>query len=458
MIESENTVDVIDKIFNARSVAVVGASSHAHKDGHLTLRTIIQAGFEGPIYPVNSNGGNILGKKVYRTLAEIPGDIDLVVIIIPAKAVPSVLIEASNKGVCGAVIQSAGFREVGNFDLEKEISSICKENHIRVMGPNIQGITYVPNKLCAMFYPVITTLGPLSVVSQSGTVTAKLTEMAVNEGLGISAAVNLGNQTDICESDYLDYLIKDRNTKAVAMYLEGIKDGKRFIDSIKHAAEKKPVTILKAGRTDAGKRSAASHTGSMAVSHEVFKGVCRQFGVFAADNIETLFDSAKAFSNIKTPNGNRVVIISSSGGSNTLAVDEAESLGLRIPTLPKHLIQKIELLKIPMLHSTKNPLDLASVEAEDFLQTALIADQFDIADIILINFGDPVLNGADVALELASKINASIVVSYLGGGEEENSGRIRMQQGGLPVFSTPERAMKGIAAAVWRMNYFKNRN
>ena len=446
MNQTEQTSQTIKLILNARSVAIVGASGEPHKFGYMTLNSIIQGGYEGKIYPVNPKGGEIFGLKVYESLKRVPDPLDLVVVIVPAELVPGVLTEAGQKGVPGAMILSAGFREAGRTDLEAEISSISKEYGLRLMGPNIQGINYLSNKLCAMFFPVITTPGPLAIISQSGTITAALSEWAEGEGLGISAAVNLGNQVDLCESDYLEFFASDDSTKAIALYLEGVKNGRRFLDALKRTVAKKPVAILKSGRTVSGQRSVASHTGSLAAGNEVFNGACRQLGIINVEDLESLYDSAKALALIKSPRGKRLLTISTSGGACTLAVDEAETLGLEIPSLSEEFVFKLKQLKLSPLASLSNPIDLASISVDHFRQVLELADQFDMADIILLNFGDPVPGVPAVLHDFKNQIKASLVVSYMGGGEEEKSARIELQRNGIPVFPTPERAVQGIFA------------
>jgi acyl-CoA synthetase (NDP forming) len=450
-------VQAIDRILNAKSVAVVGASSDPRKRGYMTLETIIKGGYEGTIYPVNSNGGEILGLPVYRSLRELPQSPDIVVVVVPATSVPDVLQQAGEMGIFGAVILSAGFREAGRQDLEREIIGISQRYGFRIAGPNIQGINYLANKLCAMFFPVITTKGPIGIISQSGSVTATLSEWAADEGLGISAAINLGNQVDLCESDYLNYLATDENTKAIAMYLEGVKDGRQFLETIRRVAPKKPIIILKSGRTPMGQRSVASHTGSFAGSHQVFSAACRQFGVIDVSNMEALYDGVKVLATLKPPSGNRIFIITTSGGTGAIASDEADDLGLSIPVLSESLIRELERLDLSPVAKRSNPCDLTSISAEHFKQVALIADKFDVADVILINFSDPVKGGVEVVKHLAANVKASLAVSYMGGGEEERVGRVSLQKAGIPVFPTPERAMRGIAAAVWMARYRKTR-
>ncbi len=454
---TNKTSKVIGEVFNAGSVAVVGASGDPNKFGFMTLESIIRGGYEGKLYAVNPKGGEILGVKACPSLSDVPEPLDTIIVIVPAKFVSAVLKEAAAKGVTGAIIQSAGFREAGRMDLEQELLAVSKECGIRLLGPNMQGINYLPNKLCAMFFPVIKTRGPLAIVSQSGSVTAALSEWADRDGLGISAAINLGNQTDICEADYLDFLVEDRNIHTIVMYLEGLKDGRRFLTALEKAAHRKPVVALKSGRSETGAKSAASHTGSMAGNHETFSAACRQYGAVSVQDLVALYDSAKGLACIKPPKGKRIMIISTSGGAATVSVDEAESLGLIVPSLPAELRAGLERLHLSPLAHISNPLDLAGIEADHFLETARMVDQYAIADSILINFADPVSGAAEVVRTLASELKASLAVSYMGGGEEEMKGSFEIQRIGLGVFPSPERAVRSMAAAAWRAQYQRRR-
>jgi len=443
----EQTRRSLECIFNARSVALVGASDDPRKFGFMTLRSLLAAGFKGNIYPVNPKGGELMGLKVYPALKDVPAPLDLAVVIIPARLVPETLLDAVEKGAKGAVVLSGGFREAGRPDLEDEIIKISREKGVRILGPNIQGINYLPNSLCAMFFPVIKTKGPIAIISQSGTVTAALSEWAADEGLGISAAVNLGNQADLCESDYLDFFAADPNTKVIVMYLEGLKNAKRFLEVLKSACREKPVALLKAGRTATGQRSAASHTGSLASNYGVFSGICRQVGAYVASDLETLYDAAKGMATIRPPRGNRILSISSSGGAGTLTADQAEDYGLIMPPLAEAVVAGIKKVGPPPLATLSNPLDLVSIQAEDFRKVVLALDEFDAVDTVLLNFGDPIAGGVELAQELSGKIRASLAVAYFGGGNEEKKGRVALHQMGIPVFPAPERAVRGIGAA-----------
>jgi len=453
MDQINNTVQDLNRIFNAQSIAVVGASNDLGKFGGMTLDTIIRGGYKGCIYPVNPKAERIQGLKVYQALDQIPERLDAVLIIVPAKFVSEILIQAAAKGAKGAVVMAAGFREAGNADLEKEILTVAHKYGLRLLGPNIQGFNYLPNNLCAMFMPVIDTKGPIAVVSQSGSVTTVLSEWAADEGLGISAAVNLGNQTDLCEVDYIDFFTQDENTKAIAMYIESVKKGRTFLESLRNASGKKPVSILKAGFTEAGVQATASHTGALAGNHKVFSGACRQFGVTVAPDLESLYDQAKALATLRTLGGRRIAFISSSGGANSIAVDAAESLGLEIPRFPLELINELNNLDLPPLAHLDNPVDLGSINGKHYKEVAMTIDQFDVADLILMNFADPVNDSSEVVTSLVANLRIPVAVSFMGGGKEEKNGRVTMQRAGIPVFSSPVRAMRGIEAVTWVMDY-----
>ncbi len=443
----------IDRILKAGSIAVVGASADTRKLGYMTLETLIFSGYQGNIYPVNPRGGSILDHDVYTRIEDLPEIPDLMVVIIPAQAVPGLLRKAAESGIAAALILSAGFGDAGRHDLDEELRSIVDSTGIRILGPNIQGVAYLPNKLCAMFFPIVKTPGPLTIISQSGSVTAALMEWATNEGIGINAAVNLGNQIDLRDADYLSYFADDDRTGVIAVYLEGIKNGRDFLKALRLVAPKKPVVILKSGRSQAGRLSAASHTGALAVNQAIFESVCRQYGIQSAENLENLYLYAKSLALLKQPNGNRLLSISSSGGLGTLTADEVENQGLVLPKLSREFIQELEKLDLSPLATLSNPLDLDEQEAAIFEEVAVVADRYNQADIILLNFGDPIWGGTKMVLELKRKLNSVLAVVYLGGGNEEIEARKTLPAAGIPVFNSPESAVKGIGTIVRRANY-----
>jgi len=446
--DSENPRGCLHRLFSARSVAVIGASRNPEKVGHIVLASIINGGFVGDVYPINPKVDEILGLRTYPSLGNVPGDVDLVVVAIPAPYVPDVLQEAVDQGVGGAVVLSGGFREAGRADLEEQLAEIARSSGLRIVGPNCQGVNYLPNKLFASFWFPPVMPGPVAVVSQSGTVAATLAGWAADENFGVSATVCLGNQVDVSETDTISFFADDPETRAMAYYLEGAKDGRGFIDVIKRVASKKPLVILKSGRTAGGQRAAASHTRSLAGSDAVFDAVCRQFGVVRAPDLESLYDSAKALSTLSPPRGNRVLIVSSSGGAGILAVDEAERHGLTVPRLPSTLVEELQGLDLPRNAVYANPLDLTFCSAADFAAALSVVDCYDVADVYLLIFGDPIQGAAEVVKKVGASIRSSVAVAFLGGGEVEKADRPRIQAAGIPVFPTPERAARGIAAAV----------
>lgn len=457
MYTSEQTSKSIHALLNAKSLAVVGASPDPTKYGYLTLDNIMQGGFKGDIYPINPKSSEILGLKAYASLQDLPKVPEMIVVLVPAKAVAGVLDEAGKLGVQSAIIITGGFKEIGRHDLEVELAAVGQKHGIRFAGPNIQGLNYLPNQLNAVFFPVLQVQGKISIISGSGTVTAALCGWAEDEGLGVAAAINLGNQTDLCECDYLDYFAEDENTKVIVIYIEGVKDGKRFLSTIKRVALKKKIVVMKGGRTVAGQKSAASHTGALAGSHGVFSAACRQYGLVAATNLEDLYDAAKTLTLLDAPAGNRVVNISSSGGAGTIASDEAEVQGLDIPALSTATVEALQQADLSPNATLSNPLDLAAFYADGFERSTEVVDKFADVDIINLNYGDPVPGGVETAVALRDKLKAKLVVTYFGGGELEKQGRLALHKLGIPVYPTPERAMRGVAAAVWLAKYRRKR-
>jgi len=498
--ESMNNTGV-SRLFRARSVAVVGASSNPEKLGHVILANILGGGYEGDVYPVNPKADEILGLRVYPSVSQIPSDLDLVVVVVPAPFVPGVLREAANKGAGAGIIISGGFRESGREDLEQELVDIVAETGLRLVGPNCQGINYRPNRLCAS-WPLVTASGSLAVISQSGTVAATLAGWAVDEGLGISATVSLGNQVDVCETDLIDFFADDEESRVIALYLEGAKDGRRFLEAMKRAISRKPVVVLKSGRTEGGQRAAVSHTRSLAGRDDIFDAACRQFGILRVSDIESLYDSAKALASLElggtpprrglraretpprrglrargtplrrglrargTPPGtgavitnlriseptncrDRVLVVTSSGGCGILATDEAERLGLQVPPLPPEVVAELKGAGLLPTAILSNPLDLTVAPAEHFESAVSVAERYNLADVYLLIFGDPIPGATEVVQRLRERVGGRIVVAYLGGGEVEKAERLRMHVVGIPVFPTPQRAIRAIRDTVW---------
>jgi len=436
-------LNVLSRIFNANSVAVVGASSNPEKRGHIILKNIIEGGFEGRIYPVNPNSQEILGLKAYPSIRDLPEDPDLLVLSIPGAGIPGILKEAKGKKIGGAIVISGGFREAGNDELEKELFFAAQESGIRLIGPNCQGLNYTPNHLCAS-WPLITKNGSIAVISQSGTVGAALSEWAEEEGIGISGFVSLGNRIDIDETELLAFFGEDPNTRSIALYLEGVKRGREFMHTLSEVSKKKPVVILKGGRTERGKVAAQSHTKSVAGSDAVFDGVCRQCGAIRADTITDLYDTSKAGAFLRHP-VDSLFIITSSGGSGILATDFAEMEGISVPSLDAEAKSALSNV-LPSHCVVSNPLDLTGdTDALRYKVSAETASRLNLAQTFFLIFGDPIPHALEVCQELKCDIPQQIIVSYLGGGETGKSESKLLLEAGFLTFPTPERAVKAIA-------------
>jgi len=424
----------------------VGATPNPDKLGHAILANILAGGFTGRVYPVNPKEDRILGLQAYPTVSSIPGDLDLVVVVVPAALVAGILREAAGKGARAGIVISGGFRESGRLDLEDELKAVVRQTGLRIVGPNCQGINYRPNRLCAS-WPLVTANGPMAVISQSGTVAATLAGWAVDEGFGITATVSLGNQVDVCETDLVEYFAGDPATRTIALYLEGARDGRRFVRAVRQTLPHKPIVVLKSGVTAGGQRAAASHTRSLAGRDEVFDGVCRQVGLIRAPNLEALYDYAKGSAALAHGVGPRVAVITSSGGSGILAVDEAERCGLSVPVFSPQVTAALREAHLPPNAILANPLDLTVCLAQDFERAVDVLVGCEAADYYLLIFGDPIPGATGMVQRLRERIGSRAAVSYLGGGEVEKEERLRLHAAGIPVFPTPERAIGGIRAA-----------
>jgi len=435
--------------FEPESVAVIGASRDPSKTGHVILKNIVEGGYKGRIYPINPSANEILGLKCYKSVLEVPENIDLAVVVVPARLVPSVIDELGVKKVKAAVIISGGFRETGTQEgrrLEEELKNKAISNNVRVLGPNCQGVNNPHVGLCAS-WPLIRSRGPLAIVSQSGTIAAAFELWAEEEGIGVSKMAALGNKIDVDETDLLEYLRDDAETRAIAMYIESVRDGRRFLRVATETSLKKPVVVLKSGRTPSGVRAVASHTGSLAGSYAIYYSAFRKAGIAVADTIEELYDIAKGLALLPRTDGERIQIVTSSGGSGIVSVDYAEMLGLKLASLEESSRESLR-SELPTHCIVGNPLDLtgdADAERYDKVLKVLVKDPN--IDVILTIFGDPI-PGASEVIKKWFNSGKTIVPVYIGGGSVEVVERRKMHESRIPTFKTPERAVKVVKALV----------
>lgn len=349
----------IGKMFYPRSIAFVGASASFGKWGYSLFTCLVRGGFRGSIYLVNAKEENIAGRPVYRTIADIPENVDLAVVTIPAAAVPELIPRLQAKGIRSMLLITSGFSETGEAGrrLEKEIVEKAQGAGILILGPNTMGICNPHNQFYCMAAHVRPRPGTTSLVAQSGNLGTQLLAFAEKEGIDMRAFCGSGNEAMITIEDYMRCFEVDDLTRTVVLYLESIKDGRRFFETAKRVGHKKPVIVLKGGRTEAGNRAAASHTGAMASNLKIFNAACRQAGVVMASHTMDILDLSAAFSSLPLPGGNRVAIMSLGGGWGVVATDLCIENGLKVPRLPDEIIQHIDRI-LPPYWSRSNPIDL----------------------------------------------------------------------------------------------------
>ncbi len=432
--------DNLSAIFTPKSVAVIGASTNPEKLGFQILKNIGDAGFKGPIYPVNPKAKAILDLPCYPSIGAVEGVPELAVIIVPATAVPATLADCGAKGVRGAIVISGGFSESGpeGEALQRQAVEVARTHKIRMVGPNCQGVNNPYHGLCAS-WPLLTMRGAIAVVSQSGTVAAALMDWAAQEGIGVSGLVSMGNRADVDEADLIEHFDGDPRTRAIAVYIEGVKNGPRFLAAARRA--RKPIVVLKPGRTEKGRQAAESHTKSLAGRDEVYQGAFRQFGICRAETLHELYDFSKALAYLRRPTGRRLLIVTSSGGCGVLAADVAAAEGLDVAPLPDAVASQLR-ASLPRHFVVNNPLDLTGDANSRIYKDVLAAAKgaFDVAAVI---FGDPIVG----ASEVIERDRPELVI-YLGGADvEREEGRL-LHARGVPVFPTPERGMRALAQLV----------
>ena len=343
--------------FNPKSIAVVGASKDSRKIGHAALKNILISDYQCKLYPINPKENQILGLKCYKSLMDVPGTIDLVLVSVPAELVPKIMKDCTKKKVKYAIIISSGFSEIGNHDLEKEVEDIIKGTTMRVLGPNTMGFKNASDNLDASFVFGVPRKGNLSLISQSGALGIGMIYLANNEFVGVSKIIGVGNKLDIDDDDLIEFFSTDQDTKVIGLYIEAVKDGRAFMNAIK--ACDKPVLIVKAGRSSAGARATASHTGSMAGSDKIYSAAIKQAGGIRCRDIVELFDMARALAGQPAMKGNRVGIITNGGGLGILLTDACEENGLVVPKLSAKTAKRIDKI-IPDIVKPNNPVDLVA--------------------------------------------------------------------------------------------------
>jgi len=430
----------IKYLFEPRTVAIIGASHNPEKIGYKITENIVLGGYTGKVYPVNPKGGEILGLPVCKALEEINDDIDMAIIAVPGKYVFDTVKSCAKKGVKILPVISSGFSEVGNTQEEKEIVSFARDHGMRVLGPNIFGIYSAVTSLNAAFGPSNILKGGVAIVTQSGALGGAMIGKTAVENIGLSTIVSVGNKSDIDEADLLEYLMESGQTTIILMYIEGVKEGERLVEALKKATQKKPVVVIKSGRSTRGAMAAASHTGSLAGADEIFDAIMRQCGVLRAENLEEAFNWCKFLAGTSLPQGENAVIITNGGGLGVLATDACEKYGVNLYD-DLEILRKIFSEVTPAFGSTKNPVDLTGQATAEHYRKALKAAlaQENIHAVIALYCETAVfdLEALSSVIKENHKIykgKKPVIFSLLGGGEIEKVIDVLIDEG-VPVYS-----------------------
>ncbi len=437
----------LDSLLEPQSVAVVGASANVDKIGYKILKNIIDAGFKGHIYPINPKADEILSHKAYPSVKDVPGDVDVAVIVIPAAAVPQVIEESVREGVKGAVVISSGFRDSGpdGAAIENKILDTARVGSLRIIGPNCQGVSNPKTGFCAT-WPLIRGTGNVAVISQSGTIALEIPSFLTRNKLGYSKAIALGNKSDVDEADLISYLADDEDSKVIVVYSEGMPDGRKLVKAIGKASRRKAVLFLKGGKTEAGRRAVKAHTGTLAGRTEVFNSAVKQSGGMIVKSLEELCEAAKTLSTLPLPKGKRILIVTSSGGSGILASDACEEANLELARLQPSTVERLR-KRLPEWCIVNNPLDLTGNALSYPNHYSDVLDEIygdGSVDLILLIYGDPIqgsFKAVQPSLDKAKIIGLPVAVCYLGGAEVQVEEVNKFQEYGVPVFDEPSKAI-----------------
>ncbi|MFF1615607.1 acetate--CoA ligase family protein [Amycolatopsis sp. NPDC058278] len=402
----EEILASMNRIMKPASVAVIGASAEAGKIGNSVMKNLVDGGYAGEIHPINPKATEILDRKAYASITDVPGDVDVAVFAIPAKFVPAALEEVGRKGVAGAILIPSGFGETGNVALQDEVVAIARKHGGRILGPNIYGYYYTPENLSATFCTPYDVKGGVALSSQSGGIGMAILGFSRSAKMGVSSIVGVGNKADIDEDDLLTFFEQDDHTELVAMHLEDLKDGRAFAETAKRVSRRKPVVVLKAGRTSQGARAASSHTGALAGDDKVYDDILRQSGVIRAPGLNDMLEYARGIPLLPTPRGENVVIITGAGGSGVLLSDACVDNGLKLMEIPQDLDTAFRKF-IPPFGAAGNPIDITGGEPPStYRNTIALGLEDDRIHALVLGYWHTIVTPPMVFAELVSEVVA----------------------------------------------------
>src|SRR4030066_112650 len=443
----------LNTFFNPESVAVIGASTNPEKLGYAVVKNLLDGGYanKGKVFPINPTASEILGLHAYPSVLEVPGSIDLAVIVIPYQHVPDALRLCGQKGIPSAIVISAGFREAGQAGLERELElvEICHEYNLRLFGPNCLGVIDSYTPLNASFAAGTPPSGPMAFMSQSGALGTAVLDIALAGRLGLSKFVSLGNKADVSEIDLLQTWVKDEHSKVILIYSEGMPSGQEFIRVAREVTRVKPVVAIKSRVTQSGSRAVSSHTGSLAGSEQAYQAAFLQAGILRAESMESLFDMALALGYQPALKGDRIAIITNAGGPGILATDALERSGLSLARFELETIYSLEQY-LPDAASAANPVVVLGDAKADRYQFALEQVTKDPnVDGILILLTPQAMTEIDATAQIIGSMAQHIQLPILGcfmGEARIHSGIDILTAQGIPNYPFPERTAIAFSA------------
>jgi len=449
---------MLDALFHPSTIAVYGASRNPEKVGHTVLRHLIDGGYDGRLLPINPTVGEVLGLPCHTSAAAAGGGLDLAIVVVPPPVVEEAARDALDAGAGAVAVITAGFKEIDATGARREqaLAELCREGGARLLGPNCLGLINTANRMNASFAPQMPSRGSISVVSQSGALCTAILDLAVERGLGVGKLVSIGNKADIDESDVLEALGEDSETKVIACYLESIQSGDRFIEVAERVGRQTPVVVLKAGTTQAGARAASSHTGSLAGADIAYGAAFQRAGVLRADDFESLFDIGKALAMQPLPRGNRVAVITNAGGPGIIAADALERQGLVVARLQPETEARIR-DSLPRSAATGNPIDvLGDAPPERYVTSLEAVLQDEGVDAVLVILTPQAMSQprktARAIIE-TDRAGKPVLAAFMGG-RDVGPARSEFLFHDLPDFTAPERAVVALRKmcdyAAWR--------
>ncbi len=438
--------------FDAKGVAILGASTNPKKLSYGILENLVSYGYKGEVYPVNPNATEILGRKAYASIADVPDPVELAVVVLPVTVIMETMREIGERGIKAVVIITGGFRELGEegAKVELAVKELARSYGMRVVGPNCVGTIDVRTGLDSTFIKGLPQAGPIAFISQSGAICGGVIDLIINSRIGFSHFASLGNEMDVTETDMLEYFAEDENVNVIAMYVEGIQDGPRFMEVARRVSQKKPIVFLKAGKNDAGAKAVSSHTGSLAGSYAAYQAALAQAGVVEVETISQLFNVAWALGTQPLPAGKRVAITTNAGGAAALAADSLAFNGFELAKISPEIQQKLR-TKLNPSAQVSNPVDmLGSVSPEDYIWSLGNLDADEGVDVLLpILVPQSLVDTLGVAkawVEIGKQTNKTLLTCLMGERSTLESEQW-LNMAGVPVFAYPDeagRVLKGM--------------